>query len=46
VLGVLAGSAIGSVVNQYLGSQAVKRLFAVLLVAVAVQMIYRAIEGA
>ncbi|HWB10724.1 MAG TPA: sulfite exporter TauE/SafE family protein [Pirellulales bacterium] len=46
VLGVLLGSALGSVVNQYLGGKAVKRLFAVLLVAVAVQMIYRALRGA
>ena len=46
VLGVLAGSALGSVLNQYLGGIAVKRLFAVLLAVVAVQMIYRAIRGA
>jgi uncharacterized membrane protein YfcA len=46
VLGVLIGSALGSVVNQYLGGKAVKRLFAVLLVAVAAQMVYRAIRGA
>lgn len=45
VLGVLAGSAAGSVLNQYLGGRAVKRLFAVLLTAVALQMMYRAIRG-
>ncbi|HEV3342347.1 MAG TPA: sulfite exporter TauE/SafE family protein [Pirellulales bacterium] len=46
VLGVLAGSALGSVVNRYLGGKAVKRLFAVLLLGVAVQMVYRALRGA
>lgn len=45
VLGVLAGSAIGSVLNQYLAGKAIKRLFAVLIVAVAVQMLYRAVTG-
>lgn len=46
VVGVLAGSAAGSVLNQYLGGRAVQRLFAILLLAVAVQMVYRAIQGA
>jgi hypothetical protein len=46
VIGVLAGSAVGSIVNQYLGGRAVQRLFAVLLVAVAIQMIYRSVRGA
>lgn len=45
VTGVLAGSAVGSVVNQYLGGRAIQRLFAVVLIAVAVQMLYRAITG-
>jgi uncharacterized protein len=44
VLGVLAGSAAGSVLNQYLAGPAVKRLFAVLIVAVAAQMLYRALS--
>ncbi|HVX13403.1 MAG TPA: sulfite exporter TauE/SafE family protein [Pirellulales bacterium] len=46
VLGVLGGSALGSVLNQYLGGRAIQRLFAVLLVAVAAQMLYRSIRGA
>jgi uncharacterized membrane protein YfcA len=45
VLGVLAGSAIGSIANRYVGGRAVRRLFAVLLAAVAVQMLYRALRG-
>lgn len=45
VLGVLAGSALGSVINQYVGGRAVRRLFAVLLAAVAAQMMYRAWAG-
>ena len=46
VTGVLAGSALGSVLNPYLGGRAVQRLFAVLLIAVAVQMLYRSARGA
>ena len=42
VLGVLAGSAVGSAINQYVGGRAVRRWFAVLLAAVAAQMMYRA----
>jgi uncharacterized protein len=45
VLGVLGGSALGAVVNQYVGGRAVRRLFAALLAAVAAQMLYRAIRG-
>lgn len=43
VLGVLAGSALGAVLNQYLGGKAINRLFALLLIAVAVQMLYQAL---
>lgn len=46
VLGVLGGSAAGSVLNQHIGGRAVRRLFAVLLAAVALQMLYRAWRGA
>lgn len=46
VLGVLGGSALGAVVNQYVGGHIVRRLFAALLAAVAAQMLYRAIQGA
>jgi uncharacterized membrane protein YfcA len=42
VLGVLAGSALGSILNRRVRGEAVRRLFAVLLVAVAGQMLYRA----
>lgn len=45
VLGVLAGSAVGSVVNQYLRGKVINRLFAVLLIAVAVQMLYRTLSA-
>lgn len=45
VLGVLGGSAVGSVVNRYVGGRAVRRLFAALLVAVAVQMFFRTLRG-
>jgi uncharacterized membrane protein YfcA len=41
VLGVLAGSALGSVLNRRVRGDAVRRLFAVLLMAVAVQMFFR-----
>ena len=42
VLGILLGSVVGSAVNVRVRGQSVQRLFAVLLVAVAVQMAYRA----
>jgi uncharacterized membrane protein YfcA len=44
VLGVLAGSAAGTVLNRRVRSGAVRKLFAWLLVAVA-QMLYRALSG-
>jgi hypothetical protein len=43
VLGVLAGSAAGSWLNRFVGGRFVRRLFAVLLVAVSVQMFLRAL---
>jgi uncharacterized membrane protein YfcA len=42
VLGVLAGSALGSILNRKVGGRSVRRLFAVLLLAVSAQMLYRA----
>ncbi len=42
VLGVLVGSAIGSLVNQYVRGRLINQLFAILLGAVAVQMLIRA----
>ena len=45
VLGVLAGSAAGSILNRHIHGHRVRQLFAVLLVAVAVQMIYRSATG-
>jgi uncharacterized membrane protein YfcA len=42
VLGVLAGSAVGSVWNQSLHGRFVRRLFALLLIVVALQFLYRA----
>jgi uncharacterized membrane protein YfcA len=44
-IGVLAGSVIGSIVNRRVHGVAVQKLFAVLLLAAAVQMLYRAIFG-
>jgi uncharacterized membrane protein YfcA len=41
VLGVLIGSAVGSLLNRYARGRHVRRLFAVLLVAAALQMLYR-----
>jgi uncharacterized membrane protein YfcA len=46
VLGVLAGSALGSLLNRRIHGASVRKLFAVLLAAVAVQMFYRAVTGA
>jgi len=43
VLGVLVGSVAGSLLNRYIGGPTVRRLFAVLLFVVAVQMLVRAI---
>jgi uncharacterized protein len=45
VLGVLIGSAIGSYANQFVGGRFVNRLFAVLLLGVAVEMMVRAAVG-
>jgi uncharacterized membrane protein YfcA len=45
VLGVLAGSALGSIVNRYVRGRVVSQLFAALLLAVAVQMLFRAWLG-
>jgi hypothetical protein len=45
VLGVLAGSALGSLLNRRVRGATVRRLFAVLLAAVAVEMFYRALSG-
>ena len=42
VLGVLLGSAIGSVWNRRVRGRHVRRLFALLLVAAAAEMLYRA----
>jgi uncharacterized membrane protein YfcA len=42
VLGVLAGSALGSVLNRRVRGRQVRRLFAAMLVAVAIEMLYRA----
>jgi uncharacterized protein len=43
VLGVLAGSALGSTLNRRVQAGAVRRIFAVLLLAVAAEMFYRAL---
>jgi hypothetical protein len=43
VLGVLAGSALGSWLNQLIGGRFVARLFAALLVVVSIQMLVRAV---
>jgi hypothetical protein len=45
VLGVLAGSAAGSSISRFVGGQFIKRLFAVLLLLVAVQMLIRVWTG-
>ena len=42
VLGIVLGSGVGSFLNRYVGGLFVKRLFAVLLVGVAVQLLVRA----
>lgn len=46
VLGVLAGSALGSILNRRIHGHVVRRLFAALLAAVALRMLYRAWSGA
>jgi len=45
VLGVLIGSAAGSYINQFVGGRMVNRLFAVLLLGVAFEMMIRAAMG-
>jgi uncharacterized membrane protein YfcA len=45
VLGVLIGSVLGARLNRRVKAGALKRLFAVLLLAVAVQMFYRVASG-
>ncbi len=42
VIGVLAGSAFGSIMNRYVRGRLINQLFAVLLLAVAAQMLIRA----
>jgi uncharacterized membrane protein YfcA len=42
VLGVVAGSGLGLLVNRRVRADAVRRLFALLLLAVAGQMLFRA----
>lgn len=41
VIGVVAGSALGSVLNRRIRGAQVQKAFAVLLIAVGVQMLYR-----
>jgi uncharacterized protein len=43
VLGVLAGSALGSAWNRQIRGRGARRLFALLLIAVAVEMMYKAL---
>jgi uncharacterized protein len=45
VLGVLVGSALGSHLNRFVGGRAVERTFAVLLIAVALEMIVRIVTS-
>jgi uncharacterized protein len=45
VLGIVLGSFVGSFLNRYIGGLFVKRLFAVLLIGVAVQLLVRAWMG-
>lgn len=45
VLGVLAGSAAGSLLNRHVQAQALQKLFAALLLAVSAQMLYRVLRG-
>jgi uncharacterized protein len=45
VLGVLAGSAAGTVLNRRVRGEAIRQLFAGLLAAVAVQLLYRSLSG-
>jgi uncharacterized membrane protein YfcA len=45
VFGVLVGSAVGSYVNRFVGGRAVTRTFAVVLVAIAMQMFVRVVRS-
>jgi uncharacterized protein len=45
VLGIMAGSALGSILNRRVGGPAVRKLFAVVLVLVSFQMLYRSLTG-
>jgi len=45
VLGVLAGSAIGSNVNRFVGGRILERTFALLLLAVALEMLIRVVRS-
>ncbi len=45
VLGVLAGSAVGSYFNRFVGGRIIERTFAVLLVAVALEMLIRVVRS-
>jgi uncharacterized membrane protein YfcA len=45
VLGVLAGSAVGTYVNRFVGGRVIQRTFALLLMAVAVEMLIRAVRS-
>jgi hypothetical protein len=45
VLGVLAGSALGTSLNRRVNASSLQKLFAALLLAVAAQMMYRAVYG-
>ena len=44
-LGVLAGSAVGTSVSRFVGGRVLERIFAVLLVAVALQMLIRVVKS-
>jgi uncharacterized protein len=45
VLGVLVGSAVGTSVSRFVGGRLLERIFAVLLVAVALQMLIRVVKS-
>lgn len=45
VLGVLVGSAAGTVVNRHVQASALQKLFAALLLAVSLQMLFRVLRG-
>ena len=45
VLGVLLGSAVGSYVNRFVGGRLLERTFAVLILGVALEMLYRVVRS-